>query len=63
MKVTKQKFKLTLKEKEIVTTCLRKCLLWLQSTSQNVANHEQLIEIPRAIANAEGIPNKDQKVQ
>ena len=61
-KVTKRTVNNLQKEKSLVTKCLRSRLLWAQSHSEDNENYEQqYLELPRAIADENGIPNKGQK--
>ena len=61
-KVTKRSMSNVQKEKNVVTKCLRSRLLWAQVHGGTTESPEQqYLELPRAIADANGIPNKGQK--
>ena len=61
-KVSKRTVNNLQKEKSLATKCLRSRLLWAQSHSEDNENYEQqYLELPRAIVDENGIPNKGQK--
>ena len=51
------------KEKTLVTKCLQNRLLWsrIDPDTKPELGHEQYLELPRAIADCNGIPNKGSK--
>ena len=59
--VTKHQFAKLQAEKTHVTQCLKKRLLHCESTKAHNIPHEQYLELPRAIADINGIPQKGQK--
>jgi hypothetical protein len=59
--VTKHQFSKLQAEKKHVTQCLKKRLLHCELTKTNKIPHEQYLELPRAIADTNGIPHKGQK--
>ena len=62
MKVIKKLLNQMHKEKDMVATCLRKRLMWLQMTEEEMeGSNEQYLELPRAIADPSGKPHKGQK--
>lgn len=61
IKVTKRRFGQSEKEKKLVTECLKKRIMLMEQTSMQVREGEQFIELPRAIATKEGLPQKGQK--
>lgn len=61
IKVTKRRFGQMEKEKKLVTECLKKKIMLMEQTGMQVREGEQFIELPRAIATKEGLPQKGQK--
>ena len=59
--VTKHQFAKLQAEKKHVTQCLKKRILYCEFTKADKIPHEQYLELPRAIADANGIPQKGQK--
>jgi hypothetical protein len=59
--VTKHQYARLQAEKKHVTQCLKKRLLYTQMTKGTLP-HEQYLELPRAIADASGIPQKFYKL-
>lgn len=63
-KVTKRNYTQLQKEKQLVATCLKKRLIWLQEHGEesmsNNGDH-QFLELPRALCSSDGLPNKGQK--
>ena len=59
--VTKHQYTRLQKEKKHVTNCLKKRLLHCQITNADTVPHEQYLELPRALADSNGIPQKGQK--
>lgn len=59
--VTKQQYARLQTEKKRVTQCLKKRLLYCQMTNTMTVPREQYLELPRAISDANGIPQKGQK--
>ena len=59
--VTKHQFAKLQAEKKHVTQCLKKRKLYCEFTKADKIPHEQYLELPRAIADANGIPQKGQK--
>jgi len=60
-KVTKQRYNTLEKEKKLVSNCLKQRLVWCQYSKERPPTAEQYIELPRALANADGIPHKGKK--
>lgn len=61
-KITKRLVNNLQKEKNLVTKCLRSRLLWAQVHGETDESPEQhYLELPRAIATENGIPNKGSK--
>ena len=60
-KEPKTSAKSLIKEKELVTKCLKNRLLWANSNPNNELQLEQYLELPRAIADHNGLPNKGSK--
>ena len=60
-KVTKKLVNQLHREKNLVTKCLKSRLLWAQMHDGDVPLQEQYLELPRALADESGIPNKGQK--
>ena len=60
-KVTKQRYNTLEKEKKLVSNCLKQHLVWCQYSKERPPTAEQYIELPRALANADGIPRKGKK--
>ena len=55
-KVTKHQYARLESEKKHVTQCLKKRLLYCQLTNADSVPHEQYLELPRALADSNGIP-------
>ena len=60
-KVTKQRYNTFEKEKKLVSKCLKQHLVWCQSNKERPPTAEQYIELPRALASADGIPHNGKK--
>ena len=58
--VTRHQLAKLQREKTHVATCLKKRLLYCEATKEKIP-HEQFLELPRAIADSNGIPQKGQK--
>lgn len=59
-KPTKRQYNQLLKEKSLVTSCLKIRLLYCSNTNKK-ASLEQYLEVPRALADHNGMPHKGQK--
>lgn len=60
-KVTVHRQKKEIKDQKTVISCLRKKIAFSKLTNKPVSNLEQFIQLPRAICDAEGVPEKGQK--
>ena len=60
-KVTVHRQKKEIKDQKTVISCLRKKIAFSKFTSKPVSNLEQFLQLPRAICDADGIPEKGQK--
>ncbi|CAG2213915.1 unnamed protein product [Mytilus edulis] len=60
-KVTVHRQKKERKDQKTVISCLRKKIAFSKLTNKPVSNLEQFIQLPRAICDAEGVPEKGQK--
>ena len=61
IKVTVQKQNKEIKDNKTVISCLRKKIAFSKSTNKPIQDLDQFLQLPRALCNADGIPEKGVK--